>query len=193
MAGWISPTASILQGTPASIAPTTAAAKAGSGLPLPVMSSIFFGAMKGGAVNQKMDQMNDMVQQKNEATLKQGMKNQEVLNYNMQQAEDAAVRQDLITQMNFREAEGEAAAAAASIGSSSAQAIREASRNAAFASAEADRQLMSAAEQYDQASWANAQATQSTQGTIKYNPYLNILLSAGMATVPAMFETKYID
>lgn len=172
---------------------TPAAESAGMfGVPLPVLSSTFFGAMKGGAVNQKIEQMNNIVAQKNAATLAQGMKTQETINRNLQSAEDAAVRSSVLVQMNLRDAEGAAAAEAAATGADPAQAVRESQRNAALAQADADRELKYAADQAEMASWANAQKMASTQGTIDYNPYLNIALAAGSMAVPAMFRTGMV-
>lgn len=176
-------------------AATTAAAPASSslfGVPTSVLASTFFGAMKGGAINSKIEQMNALAAQKNAATLAQGMKTQETINRNLQMAEDARVSSELVIQMNQREAEGAAAAEAASTGASSDQAVREVQRNAAFAEEQADKELQYAADQAEMASWANAQKMSQQVGTIEYNPYLNIALSAAGMAIPSMFKTGLI-
>lgn len=162
------------------------------GVPMPVLTSTFFGAMKGGAVNQKIEQMNSIAAQKNAATLSQGMKTQETINRNMQMAEDARVNSELVIQMNQRDAEGAAAAQAASTGASADQALREVQRNAAFAEDQADAELQFAADQAEMASWANAQQMSSQIGNIDYNPYLNIALAAAGTAVPAMFKSGLV-
>lgn len=175
-----------------SAAPKAAETSSLFGVPMPVLSSTFFGAMKGGAINSKIEQMNNVAAQKNAATLAQGMKTQETINRNLQAAEDARVSSELVIQMNKRDAEGAAAAEAASTGASSDQAIREVQRNAAFAEDQADAELKYAADQAEMASWANAQKMGSQIGTIEYNPYLNIALSAAGAAYPAMLKTGLV-
>lgn len=162
------------------------------GVPVSVLTSTFFGAMKGGAVNQKIEQMNNMVAQKNAATLASGMKTQETINRNLTAAEDAATRSKLATQMNKRDAEGQAAAEAAATGASPDQAVREVQRNAAFAQAEADRELQYAVDQAELQSWANAQKMSSTQSPIEYNPLANIGLAVASTTIPAMFKSGLV-
>lgn len=162
------------------------------GVPMPVLTSTFFGAMKGGVINQKIEQMNSLAAQKNAATIAQGMKTQETINRNLQMAEDAHVSSELVIQMNQREAEGAAAAEAASTGASSDQAVREVQRNAAFAEEQADKELQYAADQAEMASWANAQKASQQIGSIEYNPYLNIALSAATTAVPSIYKSGLV-
>lgn len=162
------------------------------GVPVSVLTSTFFGAMKGGAVNAKIDHMNNVIAQKNAATLAQGMKTQETINRNLQAAEDAHTRNQIAIQANQRDAEGAAAAEAASTGASPEQAVRETQRNAAVARANADRELQYAADQADMASWATAMQMNNQIGTIEYNPYLNIALAASGTALPSMMKSGLI-
>lgn len=162
------------------------------GVPTSVLSSTFFGAMKGGAANKAIEARNSMVAQKNAATLAQGMKTQETINRNMQAAEDARVNSELVIQMNKRDAEGSAAAQAASTGASADQFIREVQRNAAFAEDQADADLQFAADQAEMASWANAQQMSQQVGSIDYNPYLNIALHAASAVRTSLHNSGLV-
>lgn len=159
------------------------------GVPLSVLGSTFFGAMKGGIVNQKIDHMNSIVDQKNASTLAQGMKSQETINRNMQMSEDAHARNQVIIQANQRDAEGAAAAEAATTGANPEQAVREVQRNAAVARQNADRELQYAADQSAMASWANAQKMGGQIGSIDYNPYLNIALATAGTVLPALSKS----
>lgn len=162
------------------------------GVPMSVLTSTFFGAMKGGAVNAKIDHMNNVIAQKNAATVAQGMKTQETINRNLQASEDAHTRNQIAIQANQRDAEGAAAAEAAATGASPEQAVRETQRNAAVARANADRELQYAADQADMASWATAMQMNNQIGTIEYNPYLNIALAASGAVLPSMMKSGLV-
>lgn len=164
------------------------------GVPLPVLTSTFFGAMKGGAANAKIEQMNAMAATKQAATLQQGMKTQETINRNLSAAEDAYSQNQLVIQMNQREAEGAASAEAAATGANPEQAIREINRNAAMAQDQADAELRYAADAAELASYSVASQMNSVKnmGKIEYNPYLNVALSAAGSAIPSMYQSGLI-
>lgn len=156
---------------------------------LPLTASVFFGAMKGGMVNQKVEHINNVNAQKNAATLSEGMKTQEVINRNLTAAKDASAKNDLVIQMNARDAEGAAAAEAASTGASPEQAVREVQRNAAFAQQENDAELQMAMDQAELASYSVNESMNSMASPVKTNPYLNVLLGSASTAIPMLYRS----
>lgn len=136
-----------------------------------IAGNVFAGSMKGSAMNAAAEAANHKIAMMNAERQAASMQNQEVLNINMQLQEDAAVRDSIDLQAKARDAEGQAAAQAASTGASSAQSTRDIQAQTARAAEDIVRELDIAQQQYAISSKANVP---TTIGSIDYNPALNI-------------------